>query len=324
MAKGPQNIAVVNIEWSDDYAGGDLHGYYGGAGNEKYTFAPVAGKFYGYVPPNGRRFPKQDNRPWLVFFISRPSKLQPTVVVGWFERATFTGHLERPDTSVIGLNGEGEPFTYSVSAERAITIPAALRDCVLPKGRSLRAYCYVRSDGVDKANRKALVRALLTYRDAIAEAYSLGGPEGRGTRGGYCLDTERRKAIEKAAVKAVKREFESGFTFCDRQSDGCGYDLQFTDQKTGELWCIEVKGTSGSREVFFISPNERNVGRTMARNEAIGIAPVARWRLGIVTNATDRSLRRITYYTSDQLEAQFDFSPTQWQVTQKSRDRNIQ
>ena len=312
-----ENIAIVNIEWSDDYAGSNLSGYYGGGGNEKYLFKAFQGRFFAYVPPNGKSFPKKDpDRNWLIFFASRPSENDPLVVVGWLESAKFTGHLDRPDAFELGLNLEGDPFTYSISAERAVTIPAASRDCILPKGPGFRAYCYIRCDGVDKENRKRLVRELLAYRDTIAVVGNEKRPAlPKNFSGGFCFDAQRRKEIEDAAVKAVKKHYGKRFTFKDRQTDGCGYDLEFIDKLTREKWCVEVKGTATGRQVFFISPNERATGERMARAEAAGGKNDGCWRLALVTCATDRQRRGITFYRSEEIESGFQFAPTQWQVT---------
>lgn len=309
----PENIAVVTVEWSDDYAGGELSGHFDGNGNEKFLFQPVRGKFYGYFPPNAGSFPSsKGDDPWLIFFVSRPRKQDPSVVVGWYENARIVGETARPDAKKLGKNSSGGQYSYSAVATEAVLIPVAGRDCVLPKGDSLRSFTYIREGGASRKNRTALIRILLKYRKHVNSSSATS----QGTGGRFGIDQELKTKVEKAAIRAVKRDFGAGFKFSDKQkTPGAGYDLEFTDKGSGEIWCVEVKGAGGAREAFFITRTERRVGKALFAEERAG--GNRRWRLAIVTRACSSTDRKITYYDADELEANFGFECLQWQAASK-------
>lgn len=304
----------MNIEWSDDYAGSELSGHFGGDGNEKYIFQPYLGQFYGYFPPNGNNFPTAKiETSWLIFYVSRPSRGAPSVVVGWYEGASIVGDRPRPDADNLGRNSDGGPFSYSATAQRAVSIPVAARDCVLPKGDSLRSYSFVRVDGVDKLSRSQLIKVLLAYYKSVTERGTGTAPGGSGQ---FPIDPILKKQVEEAAVKAVKAEYRTGYRFQDKQKVlGTGYDLEFIDRRSGEIWCIEVKGTAGARDAFFITRSERFAGQEILTEERGG--GLRRWRLALVTRALDPVRRRIEYFDADDLDDRFDFQCLQWQAVSK-------
>ena len=313
-----ENIAVVNVEWSDTYSGEDLQGYYEGAGNERYNFEPRLGVFYGYIPTNGGKFPKADpERQWLIFFVSKSQPNAPHTVVGWYEEATFVGNSRRPDSDILGPNLEGGAYTYSATASKAVLIPAAARDIVLPKGTVSRAYSYWRERGEDKEGKGKLVRMLLNLRQNV-ENRDVKSLSARASQG-FCIDPKRRTAVEKAAIEAVKRSYpRSKYIRRDRQADNCGWDLEFRDRETGDLWCIEVKGSANSNTSFFLSRNELRSGQALWVEEKNKLKE--RWRLAIVTNALDRENQRIMTLTVDEMESMFELSCLTWQATLRERD----
>lgn len=310
----PRNIAVVTIDWSDDYAGSQLSGRHGSEGHERYNFLPVGGIYYGYFPPNGNNFPTpKAGSDWLIFFVSRPAKDSPAVVVGWYEDASIIGFAVRPDIDSLPERDDDNPFSYSATAEVAVCIPAAARDCVLPKGTSLRSFAFVRTDGEDSPSRAPLIEMLLAYRQRV-EAGEFEG-KARGGRA-FPVDPELRKRVEDAAIAAVKEDYRDGFDFQDKQKAlGTGYDLEFTDKSSGEVWCIEVKGTGGSRDAFFITRSERKAAEYMLAEERAGGS--RRWRLALVTSALDVERRKIEYLDAEELEQRFDFECLQWQAVSK-------
>jgi hypothetical protein len=309
------NIAVVTIEWSDDYTGGDLTGHFGGEGNERYNFLPYRGDYYGYFPPNGHSFPTpKGGERWLVFFVSRPTDTDPAVVVGWYENATIVGDTPRPDANKLGLNfSEGE-YSYSAVAKSVVAVPVAARECVLPKGDSLRSFAYVRVNGENRHNRIDLIKHLLNYRNRLPPPQATKIPT---NTNGFPVDPVLREKVEKAAIKAVKADYGKGYKFKDFQKTmGAGYDLQFTDKETSEVWCIEVKGTAGSREAFFITRSEVRAGRAILEEEREGGS--RRWRLALVTDALDPAKRELVYFDAEQLEVRFELQCLQWQAFPKS------
>ncbi len=313
----PRNIAVVTIDWSDDYTGGGLSGRWGEEGHERYIFRPYQKRYYGYFPPNGVNFPTaQSGDDWLIFFVSRPTKTDPSVVVGWYESASIIGgNRPRPDADKLDDIHDSGPFSYSACAPQAVSIPVAARDCLLPKGDSLRSFSYVRVNGEDKKSRKALIKLLLDYRKRIHGAAS----DDRFTGGsGTPIDPVLKRKVELAAIRAVKADYGKAYHFKDRQQQrGYGYDLEFTDRSTGEIWCVEVKGTASAREAFFITRSERAADGRMKDED--GENTLRRWRLALVTNALDPKRRRIEYLDAAEMESRFEFQCLQWQAIPKDK-----
>ncbi len=312
-----RNIAVVTVDWSDDYTGGELSGRWGDEGHERYIFRPYRKRYYGYFPPNGVNFPvAQSGDDWLIFFVSRPTKTDPSVVVGWYESASIIGgNHARPDADKLDVTHNSNPFSYSAHAPYAVSIPAAARDCVLPKGDSLRSFSYVRLNGDEKKSRKPLIKLLLKYRMRVRQAAADGGSGGSAAAP---IDPILKRKVERAAVAAVKADYGKAYRFKDRQQQrGFGYDLEFTDRSTGEVWCVEVKGTAGARDAFFITRSERNADGRMKEED--GEDSLRRWQLALVTNALDPSRRRIEYLDAVEMEARFDFQCLQWQAIPKDK-----
>lgn len=313
----PRNIAVVTVDWSDDYTGGELSGRWGDEGHERYIFRPYGKMYYGYFPPNGTNFPvARSGDDWLIFFVSRPAKSAPSVVVGWYENASIVGgNQPRPDANKLEVTHDSSPFSYSARAPYAVSIPAAARDCVLPKGKSLRSYSYVREDGEEKKSRAPLVKLLLKYRASVGQAAADSGSVGSAAA---AIDPILKRKVERAAIAAVKADYGKAYRFKDRQQQrGFGYDLEFTDRSTGEVWCVEVKGTAGAREAFFVTRSERDADRRMKGED--GEEGLRRWQLALVTNALDPARRRIEYFDAAQMESRFEFQCLQWQAIPKDR-----
>ncbi|RPF70519.1 protein NO VEIN domain-containing protein [Aurantiacibacter spongiae] len=314
----PRNIAVVTVDWSDDYTGGELSGRWGQEGHEKYIFRPYRKQYYGYFPPNGGNFPvTQSGDDWLIFFVSRPTKADPSVVVGWYENASIIGgNRPRPDADNLEDSHDIGPFSYSARAPYAVSIPAAARDCLLPKGDSLRSFSYVRENGVDKKSRMELVKPLLKYRERVSDGAS---DDGVDPGAAAPIDPVLKRKVERAAISAVKADFGKAYRFKDRQQQrGFGYDLEFADRSTGEIWCVEVKGTAGGRDAFYITRSERNADVRIKAED--GENSLRRWQLALVTNALDPKRRRIQYFDAAQMESSFEFQCLQWQAVPKDKD----
>ena len=312
----PANIAVVTVDWSDDYTGGELSGRWGDEGHERYIFRPYRNTYYGYFPPNGANFPVAKDGDWLIFFVSRPTANAPSAVVGWYERATIVGgNHPRPDADGLEIAHASSPFSYSANAPDAVSIPAAARDCVLPKGTLLRSFAYVRVNGDAKKGRAPLIRLLLAYRGRVRQAANAGGT----VAGAIApVDPILKRKVERAAIAAVKADYGKGYRFKDRQQRrGFGYDLEFTDRSTGEVWCVEVKGTAGARQAFFITRSEQQADGRMKGED--GENGLRRWQLALVTNALDPARRRIEYLDAAEMEARFAFQCLQWQAVPKDK-----
>lgn len=109
-----------------------------------------------------------------------------------------------------------------------------------------------------------------------------------------------RREVEKAAVKHVTQMFQSiGYLVADRQRDNCGYDLLASRGK--KQLRIEVKGTYGPIQRFFISRNERAASHHRD------------WRLAVVTSATTTPEMKLL--NRREAEEQFIYDPLVWDCT---------
>ena len=115
-------------------------------------------------------------------------------------------------------------------------------------------------------------------------------------------DSVTRKKIELAAIEFVAAHYEkNGFKITDHQKENCGYDLLV--ESADEILKIEVKGTSGNDNRFFISRNERYRSAD----------PL--WRLAIVTSALTNPTLKI--FNSNEMERAFNFDSLCWECTVK-------
>ena len=316
----PGKIAVANIEWSDDYQGGDASGYYGGNGNEKFNFKPFHGNYRAYIPPTGGNFPSpQDLDDWTVFFVSRDPVKKRMVVVGWFEDATFlrAESRARPDAARLGATPEGGPYTFSLSSKAATLVPASARQKPVPKGYIHRSFAYLRGNGAPRDKDKVAKWLLRFRQDVLRTGFPIEADEER-PRLGFCGDPARRREIELAAEKRVIEEM-IGWE-CERLSDDkCGYDLRFW-KENGEELHVEVKGTSLNVPRFFISQRELDYGRDLSKNDSRSKRNKngdyrPQWKLAVVHNVdTTRDLRLFQYREIGKL---FDLKPYAFQGTWK-------
>ena len=111
-------------------------------------------------------------------------------------------------------------------------------------------------------------------------------------------DQETKKKVEVSAINFVSLYYENlGFIVTDRQKDNCGYDLLV--EKSKEVLKIEVKGTSLSKQRFFLSRNER----------AKSADPL--WRLVIVVNALLEP--ELEVFNTTEMENKFNFDALSWE-----------
>lgn len=104
-----------------------------------------------------------------------------------------------------------------------------------------------------------------------------------------------RSRVERSAIRAVKRRFESeGWRVTSKERDKIGYDLHCA-RSSGELH-VEVKGTVGDEEVFFLTAGEER--RATAD-------PL--FRIAVVTRALDTP--RVVVRTNAQMRRAFRLSP---------------
>lgn len=313
-------VAVADIEWSDDYQGGDASGYYGGNGNEKYNFKPFRGTFRAYIPPTGKNFPRpSDLDGWTVFFVARHPVKKRMFVVGWYQDATFlpAESRSRPDARHLGSTPEGGDYTFSLSSKDATLVPALARRKPIPKGYIHRSFAYLRGNGA-RRDKEKVAKWLLRFRDKAVRGGFQTEPEEERPRLGFCGDPTRRREIELAAEQAVI-DAMPGWEH-DRLSDEkVGYDLRFW-KKNGEEVHVEVKGTSLDLPHFFISQRELDYGLDLSkndnrsrRNKHGNFRPL--WKLAVVHNI-DTS-KDVQFFKYREIEKAFDLRPYALQGTWK-------
>ncbi|MCP5809921.1 DUF3883 domain-containing protein, partial [Klebsiella pneumoniae] len=83
---------------------------------------------------------------------------------------------------------------------------------------------------------------------------------------GFCGSAKRRKEIEEKAVEAVKAALPD-WDWETKEADKCGYDLLFTHRTSGDIWHVEVKGTSYDKPHFFMTINERDYAHKTGLND---------------------------------------------------------
>ena len=122
--------------------------------------------------------------------------------------------------------------------------------------------------------------------------------------GGDFPNQKARREVEDAAIKFVMATLKkSHFTVFDHQPDNLGYDLLAVSPQ--EELKVEVKGTGGAEQRFFITRNER----------ACSAQP--NWRLAIVTNA--RSEPSVELMDAKEMQDRFEFRELAWECTPRAK-----
>lgn len=120
---------------------------------------------------------------------------------------------------------------------------------------------------------------------------------GRSVGGGFG-SAEENRLVELAAVKAVTEHFTSkGYTVRSVENEQIGYDLVVENGRR-ELH-VEVKGVSGGVPEFVITKNE--VSRSQDD---------LNFRLAVVTNAREKSMRKIKLFSREEFRRKYQLKPT--------------
>jgi hypothetical protein len=228
--------------------------------HESYNFKPGPdGAFYAYTPPIGEHgaapSPK-DLSDWLVFAVAKKPKSPGVYLVGWYENARFTGnYAPRPeyneDIPTLEMDRFDQPYSYTLTAPKAVMIPSNQRDFKFKGTRTKRApVYYLRGGDETDAWREDLATALLAQRDSWLKRTNAGASATRKV-GGICADAEKRAEVEKKAVDAVIAHFGADYECVDKQKDNCGFDLLFRHKQTRNEHHVEVKGTQNEIGHFF-------------------------------------------------------------------------
>ncbi len=220
-------ICIGKTAWSQDYQGAPVYGRHEHVqrtrdGHEKFNFLPGPdGRYYVYLPTKDRiPDPAGD---WLLLIVAAETRnngrsFGPLRVVGWFEGARFVRYADRPEYARgrnFDLDNEGNPYFFSVAADRAHLIPADERTRGLPieHGRKLGmvSLSFLRGPNVkDPPLWKK------DYADFIGDFVRTKGPllptaaevVESGWSDSYAAQ-EHRLRVEKAAEELAKDHFRS-------------------------------------------------------------------------------------------------------------------
>ncbi len=119
-------------------------------------------------------------------------------------------------------------------------------------------------------------------------------------------DQEMRERVEKAAIKYAQQEYAAEGVVKSVESENLGYDLTVTNVCSGELISkVEVKGTSGSDENFYLTRNEFREASEDPQ----------RWRLAVVVDAL--STPTLQEYRFEEMIKVFQMSPLVWHCKPK-------
>lgn len=152
---------------------------------------------------------------------------------------------------------------------------------------------------------KATIRTHHSHRpiDTIAGVLFLErtDEEGISVKGGGFADPKARKEIEEAAIGYVTRVYErEGYKIESHEKYNRGYDLLATKMK--EVLHLEVKGTGGAVERFFLTRNEKKCA-----------VELRTWRLCLVTNAKINP--EMTSCTFAQIGQKYQLDALAWECT---------
>jgi hypothetical protein len=313
-----KKLLWVKTGWSDYYDGGPVDGNFpwvskGEVGHEAFNFQPASnGRYYCYAPPQGGGYQPSNPDPtgWTVVCLAKHPKRTGIYVVGWYENATLEGeYRDRPESPVTGLlqqKRQEDDWVYSITSDTAFLVPPDMRTNPFSHVSVRQAkYSLLSGPDVVQNENKIAVLGLIEARlkslrsTAIRQpsAETIANPDDDKTDPLRSFGTpEHRREVEKAAEKAVVADYKRrGYSANDVTKKNLGYDFVFTKGKTVEL--VEIKGTSGSEERFFLTRRE------------YGFRQNVEWRMAIVTNALSDKLRHVAVYNLSQFGRRFELEP---------------
>lgn len=306
-----RKILWVKTGWAKRYDGDKVDGNFpwvaeGEIGHETYNFQPDSwGTYYCYVPPQGESGaqPKHtDPHGWTVVCLAKHPKRKGIHIVGWYEDATLEGSYkyrpESPETGKAPQDGKESNWLYSIRSKRAFLVPVEERTrpfshVSVRQGK----YSFLDGPGVTRTANKQTVLRLIEDRLGALRSVAIAGPTSAASDDKEDPlrsfgSPEHRRRVEKRAEKVVIDHYErQGYSGENMSKKPVGYDFRFSKGRT--VFCVEVKGTSGNAERFFISRREHN-NRSRPK-----------WRLAVVTSALSET-PSLTQYTLKEYEARFE------------------
>jgi hypothetical protein len=139
-----------------------------------------------------------------------------------------------------------------------------------------------------------------------ADGDDVGATDETSTSGPRFPDQAMRDLVERAAVEYAKQEYAPHGRVESVEDQNLGYDLAVIDNITSEIkYKVEVKGTAGDEEVFYLTRNELREAK----------ADPQRWRLAVVVSALDNPDLRP--YRVHEMERMFQMAPLVWHCSFK-------
>jgi len=315
----------VKFGWSEDYRGGPVDGNFGWLndnkgkpgiknGHEAFNFMPASdGTYYCYVPPQAKGYApwNEDSEGWTVICLAKNPDHKGVHIVGWYENATLIGDwLDPPGSHSQKAASDGDPgydWSYCITSNSAYFVPPLYRNAPFsdPSVRQGK-FSFLAGPDVKSTENKQRVLRLLEKRLAELRAVAIKNPSEKNVPDPEIDATdplsgfgtaEHRKAVEKAAEKAVIQHYKArGFSHLDVTKTPCGYDFLFSKGRIKSH--VEVKGTASEVQQFFLTRNEHGQGYLAN--------PL--WRLAMVTKALSKK-PMVEIFDAKQLKRAFDLNP---------------
>jgi len=248
--------------------------------HDAYNFLAINGICYGYVEPprhtkitlhridNTCPLDREILKDVLVVWVSSRPNVKGTYIVGWYKHATVYSNFQK------SKEGARKCYSYNIkaSANNCTLLPIDKRTFNVPRGNRAGKgflgqfnvwYADAHIPAVNRFKNKVLDYINNYKADKISNSI----------RKIIEANAEQRKAVEKAAVDHVKKEYQSrGYTVTSREKENCGWDLDAVRDYVSLK--LEVKGLGGEGMVH-ISSNEYKHMRQDKKN----------YRLCVVFNA---------------------------------------
>ena len=298
-----KKLLFAKIAWMNEYKGnhdkdeprgGGKYIEDTGRGGEEKNFKRHKEQYYGYVPPNNRKYMtlniqehfdarKEEHKisGITVIWIAPHLDGEGAVVVGWYRNATVFSQLK------------GKSGGYYQTQ-------ASVKDCHLlkPEERNLRTpknFKRPRMYG-DACTLKSEKEFLSKLNKLLNKPHTAQKQSKKPNSQSRSVDIENRRAVEQSAIDCVWTHYQNeGYDVKSVEKDNIGYDLEVSNGFS--KFCVEVKGLSRNEVHCELTPNEYKYAKCNQDN----------YFLAVVTNARDkkprlRIFKPITKKTSKKLE----------------------
>ncbi len=313
----PERVVLANVVWMDRYdgdsdtirnVGHQWDGVHDAANSgEAYTFRPVSGRCYGYMPrfsatgefkqmaiqKLGAIAADDEMSPVTVISTATHSAGQDRRVVGWYRNATaFRWPKQGLDASRPNVS-----FYFSADASDCHLVPADQRTCAIEHVRKAGPGKGPGHDSIHYPSA-ALARRLLNYINGspgfiLRPQGSVATSRGKSRGSPKQPNPETRAAVEAAAMAEVEACLISGgWSVKNVSAVPCGWDMTATKKGARHNLLIEVKGLSGPTANPELTPNEYKHLQIHEKGTETG-----RYVVAIVTEALVPERRRLLAFS---------------------------